>query len=84
MVDTDALIKAREDLSEAQRSRADMQLQLRDLKEEIKKLQLQSKLDNKQIGQLISEGTNLTTRLKDQNEELKGKAKLLEVSCRSA
>lgn len=79
-VDRDALIKVQEDLSEAQRSRGAIQLQLQNLTDETKRLRLRSKADTKRIGELVSERTHLATRMRDRDEELRGKAKLLEVS----
>lgn len=78
--DRDALGRIQDDLSEAQRSRGAIQLQLQSLNEETKKLRLRSKADGRRINELVSERTHLTTRRKDQDEELRGKAKLLEVS----
>lgn len=76
----DALAKVREDLGEAQRSKGQMQLQMQNLTEETQRLRMQSKLDRKRISELTVERTNLVTRMSDRDEELKGKAKLLEVS----
>ena len=76
----DALSKIRKDLSEAQRSKGAMELEIQSLAEENQKLRVQSKLDRKRISELALERTNLATRMKDRDEELKGKAKLLEVS----
>ncbi len=76
---SDFLAKVREDLGEAQRSKGTMQAQLHSLTEETQTLREQSKVDRKRIGELALEKTNLATRMKDLNEELKGKAKLLEV-----
>lgn len=66
-------------MSEAQRSRGAMQLRLQSLTEEMKKLRVRSKVDSKRIGELVSERTHLATRMRDRDEELRGKAKLLEV-----
>lgn len=79
-VDRDALNRVQEDLSEAQRSRGVIQLQLQGLTEETKRLRLRSKADSRRISELISERTHLATRMRDRDEELRGKAKLLEVS----
>ena len=80
MADRDALSRVQEHLSEAQRSREAIQLQLQRLTEETKKLRLRSKADNRRISELVSEKTHLATRMRDRDEELRGKAKLLEVS----
>lgn len=80
VADRDALIRVQEDLSEAQRSRGAIQLQLQKLTDETKRLRLRSKTDSKRISELVSERTHLATRMRDRDEELRGKAKLLEVS----
>lgn len=76
----DALAKIRKDLSEAQRSKGAMELEIQGLAEETQRLRVQSKLDRKRLSELALERTNLATRMRDRDEELKGKAKLLEVS----
>ena len=75
----DALTRARQDLSEAQRSKGVMQSRLEITTEELQKRKLQLQLDNKRIEELTAERVSLTTRMRDQDEELKGKGKLLEV-----
>lgn len=79
----DVLEKARKDLSEAQRSKTQMQFQMQDLTEETQRLRIQSMLDRRRINELIQERTNLTARMRDRDEELRAKAKLLEVSLRT-
>lgn len=73
------LAKVREDLGEAQRSKGAMQAQLQSLSEEVAELRAQSQVDKKRIGELGVGKTNLVKRMRDLDEELKGKAKLLEV-----
>ena len=75
----DAIAKVRQDLSEAQRSRGLMEMKLQSVTEELKKLKIQSSLDRKKISELTKEKAILTTGLRDRDEELKGKTKLLEV-----
>lgn len=75
----DAIAKVRQDLSEAQRSRGLMETRLQAVTEELSKLKIQTSLDNKRIGDLTKEKVVLYTKLRDRDEELKGKAKLLEV-----
>lgn len=75
----DVLAKVREDLGEAQRSKGAMQVQLQSLSEEVAELRAQSQVDKKRIGELGVGKTNLVKRMRDLDEELKGKAKLLEV-----
>ena len=75
----DAIAKVRQDLTEAQRSRGLMETKLQSVTEELKKLKIQSSLDRKRISELTKEKAILTTGLRDRDEELKGKTKLLEV-----
>lgn len=75
----DAVTKVRQDLSEAQRSRSLMGIRLQSVTEELQKLKIQSSLDSKRIGELLKEKAALTTGMRDRDEELRGKAKLLEV-----
>jgi len=75
----DALARARQDLSEAQRGKGVMQSRLDGVSEELQKLKLQTQLNSKRIRELNVEKNLWTTRMRDQDEELKGKAKLLEV-----
>ncbi|KAL8793933.1 MAG: hypothetical protein Q9195_003446 [Heterodermia aff. obscurata] len=74
----EALIRARHDLSEAQRSKGVMQSRLDSIGVEMKTLKLQSQHNIGLIKELSSEKATLSIRMKDQDEELKGKAKLLE------
>ena len=75
----DAIAKVRQDLSEAQRSRGLMETKLQSVTEELNKLKIQCSLDSKRIGELTKEKATLTTGLRDRDEELRGKTKLLEV-----
>lgn len=75
----DVIAKVRQDLSEAQRSRGLMETKLQSVTEELQKLKIQSSLDSKRIGELSKEKATLTTGMRDRDEELRGKAKLLEV-----
>ncbi|KAJ5312497.1 hypothetical protein PENANT_c027G06949 [Penicillium antarcticum] len=75
---TDLLNTARAELSEAQRSRYDLQDRLNRANMELEKLHKRSKLDDRRINTLESEKVHLLLRLKDRDAELKGKAKLLE------
>ncbi|KAL6721575.1 autophagy protein 16, interacts with Atg12p-Atg5p [Lecanora helva] len=74
----DAIAHVRQDLSEAQRSRGLMEAKLQSVTEELKKFRIQSSLDNKRISELLKEKAILTTRMRDRDEELRGKAKLME------
>ena len=75
----DGISKVRHDLSEAQRSRGLMEQRLHGVTEELQKLKIQSSLDCKRIGELSREKATLTIGMRDRDEELRGKAKLLEV-----
>ncbi|KAJ5747457.1 uncharacterized protein N7511_009153 [Penicillium nucicola] len=75
---TDLLNTARAELSEAQRSRYDLQDRLNRANTELEKLQKKAKLDDRRISSLESEKVHIQLRLKDRDAELKGKAKLLE------
>lgn len=75
----DAIAKVRQDLSEAQRSRGLMETKLQSVIEDLQKLKIQSSLDSKRIGELSKEKATLSTGMRDRDEELRGKAKLLEV-----
>ncbi|KAL8943809.1 MAG: hypothetical protein Q9211_000852 [Gyalolechia sp. 1 TL-2023] len=77
--DADVLLKTRTDLSEAQRSRGILQARLQDATNDLQQLRLQSASDRKRLGELNLEKTTLAIRIKDRDEELKGKAKFLEV-----
>lgn len=56
-----------------------METRLHNVTEELQKLKIQSSLDNKTIGELSKEKASLATGMRDRDEELRGKAKLLEV-----
>ncbi|GAB1196961.1 hypothetical protein APSETT444_006241 [Aspergillus pseudonomiae] len=74
----DALAAARTDLSEAQRSRSELQDRLTRTTAELEKLRKRSSQDSRRIAALEKEVAQLQLRLKDRDEELKGKAKLLD------
>ncbi|THC97951.1 hypothetical protein EYZ11_002588 [Aspergillus tanneri] len=74
----DVLAATRADLSEAQRSRSELQDQLTRTKAELEKLQKRSTQSTRRISSQEKEITHLQLRLKDRDEELKGKAKLLD------
>lgn len=78
----DALAATRADLIEAQRSRAELQDRLARISADLEKLRKRSAQDGKRINALEGERTHLQLRLKDRDEELRGKAKLLDVRLR--
>ncbi|KAL2011554.1 hypothetical protein VTN00DRAFT_4272 [Thermoascus crustaceus] len=73
----DALAAARADLATAQRSRAELEDRLSRTTAELEKLKKKSTQDGRRVAALESERTHLQMRLKDRDEELRGKAKLL-------
>ncbi|KAL2367064.1 hypothetical protein RJZ57_008606, partial [Blastomyces gilchristii] len=77
--DTDALLSAaRKDLSEAQRSRTELADKLAKTSAELDKLRRKTNGDARRIEALVAERALLLTRVKDRDEELRGKAKLLD------
>ena len=76
---TEVVAKVRQDLSEAQRSRGLIEGKLHEVMEDLQKLKMQSSLKSKHLSELGKEKASLIIRLKDCDEELKGKTKLLEV-----
>ncbi|KAL8653670.1 MAG: hypothetical protein Q9210_001959 [Variospora velana] len=77
-LEKEALVKARTDLSEAQRSRGIIESRLRTVLDEVQHLKLQSATARMQLNELRSDKAALALKFKDRDEELKGKAKLLE------
>lgn len=75
----DLIITTRADLSEAQRSRSELQGRLDRVNTEYEKLRKKSAQDSRRLNALDHERTYLQLRLKDRDEELRQKAKLLEV-----
>ncbi|KAJ9654344.1 autophagy protein 16, interacts with Atg12p-Atg5p [Neophaeococcomyces mojaviensis] len=75
--DTAATAQLRQDFAKAQQDRADLQSQLESLKKEVETISLKSKSDQKKISSLTNSNTQLAMRLRDREEELRGKAKLL-------
>lgn len=75
----DILSTTRTDLAEAQRSRTELQERLARATTELERLRKRNTHDAKRITSMEGEIANLQLRLRDRDEELKGKAKLLEV-----
>lgn len=73
------LSTTRADLAEAQRSRTELQERLARATTELERLRKRNNHDAKRINSMEGEIANLQLRLRDRDEELKGKAKLLEV-----
>ncbi|KAL4802266.1 autophagy-related protein 16 [Aspergillus unguis] len=74
----DVLSTTRADLIEAQRSRSELQERLVRAIAELERLKKRNIYDGKRISSMEGEITQLQLRLKDREEELRGKAKLLE------
>ncbi|WEW60990.1 autophagy protein 16, interacts with Atg12p-Atg5p [Emydomyces testavorans] len=74
----DTLATARNELAEAQRSRTELVAQLKKTTEELEAAKKKATADNRRILDLSVERTQLQQRLKDRDEELRGKAKLLD------
>ena len=68
----------RTDLMTAQQSRLDLQARLDTATKELNALKTRSKTDVKRIAQLTAEVNQLTVKMRDRDEELKGKSKLLD------
>ncbi|KAI1799475.1 autophagy-related protein 16 [Daldinia bambusicola] len=67
------------DLAEALRSKGQLQSRLKAAEDELRGLRAKTKVDAKRIGDLTAERNALSARLKDRNEELAGKNKMLKV-----
>ncbi|KAL4919718.1 autophagy-related protein 16 [Aspergillus aurantiobrunneus] len=74
----DVLSATRADLSEAQRSRSELQERLARITADLERLRKRSNHDSKRINTMEGEISHLQLRLKDRDEELRGKAKLLD------
>lgn len=75
--DGPAQLKA--DLAEALRSNGQLQSRLKAAETELVKTKAQNKSDSKLIKDLSTERAVLSQKVRDRDEEIKGKAKLLEV-----
>jgi len=75
---TESLLHIRQDLAKAQQERGDLQTKLSAVTKELEALKAKSKIDTKRITQLSAGVTQMTVRLRDRDEELRGKAKLVE------
>jgi chromosome segregation ATPase len=76
----DVTIQLKSDLAEALRAKGQLQSRLKFAEDELDKLRVKTKTDTKLIKDLYAERAGLITKVKDRDEELKGKAKLLEVT----
>jgi uncharacterized protein involved in exopolysaccharide biosynthesis len=80
---SDIATQLKSDLAEAIRAKGQLQSRLKVAEDELDKLRLKSKIDTKAIKDLTIERAALITKVKDRDEELRGKAKLLEVFTRA-
>lgn len=76
--DSNVTTQLRQDLAKAQQERGDLQLRLDTALQELQSLKTKSKTDSRKIAQLTGSVTQLTTKVRDREEELRGKAKLVE------
>ncbi|KAL1967878.1 hypothetical protein VTN77DRAFT_2295 [Rasamsonia byssochlamydoides] len=74
----DILATVRADLAAAQRSRSELQDRLTRTNAELEKLKKKTQQDGRRIAMLEGERNHLQLRLRDRDEELRGKAKLLD------
>ncbi|KIW64256.1 hypothetical protein PV04_09203 [Phialophora macrospora] len=72
------LAQLRQDLSKAQSERADLQTRLDAALRDLDALKSKSKVDGKRITQLSASVNQLAIKVRDREEELRGKAKLIE------
>ncbi len=75
---TTQVAQLRQDLSKAQSERTDLQSRLDSTLRDLETLKVKAKTDNKRIFQLNASVNQLTIKLRDREEELRGKAKLIE------
>ncbi|CZT52017.1 related to Autophagy protein 16 [Rhynchosporium secalis] len=68
----------RRDLAESLRSNRQLQTRIKSAEMELVKLRMKSKVETRQIDELSRERAYLAQKLKDRDEELKGKTKLLD------
>lgn len=76
--DTVVIAQLRQDLSRAQQERGDLQNKLNIATRELEDLKAKGNKDSRRITQLTAAVQQLTTKVRDREEELKGKAKLVE------
>lgn len=78
-VPTEATAQIRSDLAEALRSNGQLQSRIKTAEAELVKLRSKGKSDSKLIDELSRERASLAQKVKDRDEELRGKTKLLDV-----
>jgi len=73
-----SVAQIRQDLAKAQQERGELQGRLDAALRELEVLKTKSKTDSKRIAQLTASVSQMAVKLRDREEELKGKAKLVE------
>ncbi|EXJ84483.1 hypothetical protein A1O3_05151 [Capronia epimyces CBS 606.96] len=76
--DSPTVVQMRLDLTKAQQERADLQARHDAASRELEAFKAKARSDSKRIAQLNSSLSQLTIKLRDRDEELRGKAKLIE------
>ena len=76
--DDTAVARLRLDLAEVLRSQGQLQSRLKNAEEELNMLRTKTKSDSRTIRTLTSERNSLATKVRDRDEELRGKSKLVE------
>lgn len=74
----DGVAQLRHEFVKAQQERAQLQGQVESLKKDLEVANAKTKSDEAQLSRLTGNNTRLSTKLKDREEELRGKARLLE------
>lgn len=77
-VPIDVLARLRADLATTQKARAGLQAQVEELTASLADLQTQSKTVTAQVTQLTKQKAELERRLRDRDEEIRGKSQLVE------
>jgi len=75
---SDGIARMRSDLAEALRSKGQLQSRLKVAEAELERVKTKNKSDTKLIMDLSGERVVLSTKVRDRDEELRGKAKLLD------
>ena len=76
--DSPSVTQMRQDLAKAQHERAELQSRLDATSSELEVLKSRSKQETRRVSQLTANVNQLTLKLRDRDEELRGKAKLVE------
>ncbi|KPI38624.1 Autophagy protein 16 [Cyphellophora attinorum] len=76
--DSASVALIRQDLVKAQQERADLQARLEKASQDLDSLKTKARQDTKRLAQATANVNQLTLKLRDRDEELKGKTKLVE------